>query len=319
VKQAVIVGGSATSGTSGVRAFSVVAQLEDNVLSSSMTALGVGDYAWAEARGISISSFNIAGSVQDEYGNSRACYWDSNGDLQPLDYAYGPAVGAYAVNNDGHIVGTEWQYYSPGNYQATHWDPNGDYYPYPMGTISGYSSTLGSYAFAVNENNLVVGTSEQEGTSAWTAFRTGYWLVVNTDQLEPLPNKSNSEALGINESGTAVGDSDGYATLWAAGSTPTPQQLDSSTSGLCQANAINNNGIVVGNRAGTGGSTVAVVWLDTSSASTDLLSLDPAIVGGGTWTLINATAINDENWIVGWGLRNGNKHAFVLVYSPTDD
>ncbi len=306
---AVIVGASYTSGNSAVRAFSVAAQLENNVLSSSMTALDVGGYVSAEARGISASSFNIVGLVHDSQGSIKACYWDDDGNLQTLAYANGPAVGAFSVNDDGYIVGTEYQYSNPGNYQATMW--YGDNSPDPMGTLEGLSSTLGSYAFAVNDGDVTVAKSQND-SSVWLAFRTSDWEVADSDELAALQGASNCEALGINDSDVAVGDSDGYATEWPAGSTPTAQQLYSSTGGQCQANAINNNNVIVGARAASGGSTVAVIWLN-STTSTDLLSLNPTIVGGGTWTLITATAINDENWIVGWGLRNGYEHAFVLL------
>ncbi len=317
---AVIVGGSYTSGNSAVRAFRLGVQQQNNVLSGSMAALDVGGYASAEASGISGSSFNIVGSAHDGYGNIYPCYWDDNGTLQALPFASGPAVGAFSVNDGGYIVGTEWQYSGPGNYQATLWDPNNSYYAQPMYTLAGASSTLGSYAFAVNDNDRVVGKSQNYTPGVWQAFRilSDSWAVYNSDTLAPLPSTINCEALGINDSDVAVGDSDGYATMWAAGSTPTPQQLYSSTGGQCLANAINNNAIIVGSRSASGGSSVAVIWLN-SSTSTDLLSLSVTIVGGGTWTLTTATAINDKNWIVGWGLKNGYQHAFLLAPKQLDD
>jgi len=174
------------------------------------------------------------------------------------------------------------------------------------------SSSDISYAFAINPTDLVVGESQTGG--GWEAFRTYNFWVPSTDILVPLQGKINCEALGVNGPGVAVGDSDGYATLWQVGGSPTPLALNSSTGGQCWANAINDNGMVVGYRA-SGPSKIAVAWLNytNSVTSVDLLSLNPTYTGGGTWTLVTATAVNDQNWIVGWGTLNGQEHAFLMA------
>ena len=72
------------------------------------------------------------------------------------------------------------------------------------------------------------------------------------------------------------------------------------------------------------GQNVPVVWWNNSANSPyDLQSkehgfaaLNTTVIGGGTWNLQSASAINDSHWIVGWGnlTKNGvtQPHAYLL-------
>ena len=45
-----------------------------------------------------------------------------------------------------------------------------------------------------------------------------------------------------------------------------------------------------------------------------LCNLNATVVGGGTRSLLEVLALNDANWMVGWGYRNGvaQPRAFLL-------
>jgi uncharacterized membrane protein len=78
----------------------------------------------------------------------------------------------------------------------------------------------------------------------------------------------------------------------------------------CDAADINLWGLAVGRS-----NNLAVSWLN--GQITDLnTKIDPT----GGWTLTEATAVNDRGQIIGNGIHNGNRRAFLLTpkLSPTD-
>jgi len=132
------------------------------------------------------------------------------------------------------------------------------------------------------------------------------------------PGASESFAVAVNDSGTAVGYDTGpffrqRALLWSNDTTHTWFELDLLPgTDLSAARAINNLGHVVGASSDTNGLSRAFLWRD--GVLFDLNTLLDA--SGAAWQLRNASGINDAGQIVGTGLHNGTERAFLLTPLP---
>jgi probable HAF family extracellular repeat protein len=141
-------------------------------------------------------------------------------------------------------------------------------------------------------------------------------------------------AFGINERGQIVGGSftaDGgvHGFLWQNGamtdlgafggistaSQPTltascnlPTHFGTLGTTFSLANGINDRGQVVGRSIATNGEDHAFVWSDGV-----MLDLNDQIPQGSGWTLIEAESISGGGQIVGYGIANGQTHAFLLT------
>jgi len=146
---------------------------------------------------------------------------------------------------------------------------------------------------AVNGAGLIVGKADST-TSNPEAVE---WQNGAIKLLGGLPGNLTSEAVAVNSSGQAVGtslqtsDSDGHAVLFANGTVTDLNAPGTGTpGGDSSANAINDNGVIVGQ----GGNGDAFVY--SNGHATDLNTL---IAAGSGFTLASANGINDNGVIVG--------------------
>ena len=169
----------------------------------------------------------------------------------------------------------------------------------------------GSYsqAFGINSSGEVVGSSRSQLYGASYAFLYSNGAMTDLGTLGGY----SSEALAINASGQVVGDSQlpapGYgqhAFLYGNG-----VMTDlGSFGGDSSAVGINASGEIVG-WADTAGDASEDAFLYANGGMIDLNSL---IAPNSGWTLLGATAINDNGWIVGVGYNpNGQGDAFLLT------
>jgi probable HAF family extracellular repeat protein len=197
---------------------------------------------------------------------------------------------AQAINSTGVVAGLSItdRYNSHGH--ATVW--NGS-------TITDLG--IDTYAFGINDTGQVVGIASDSGVT-----RATLWNGITATTLGSLGSSGGSSAAyAINNAGVVVGyscciDTEYHATVWN-GATITDL-------GAGQALAINNTGVVVGVMGAH-----AALWNGTSF--TDLNSfLDASTVSEG-WELNEATGINDNGWIVGYGFNKkiGATHGFLLT------
>jgi probable HAF family extracellular repeat protein len=198
---------------------------------------------------------------------------------------------------------------------------------------------LFSEARAINNRGQVVGDSTAAGVPP---FHAALWENGTVTPLGVLPGGFASFAIGINNRAQVVGASrtanrDVHAFLWqddtitdlgTLGGTssvvqpplpascnlqPHPGAFGGAVVGAFSlANGINNRGQVVGRSIATGGADHAFIW--HKGVMTDL---NNSISPNSGWLLIEAAAINNAGEIVGFGLINGQTHAFLLT--PTDD
>jgi probable HAF family extracellular repeat protein len=285
----------------------------------------------------------------------------------------GPCIYTVSINNAGQVVGTrptysafEWTSGSSSNVgtlgstsfgndinssgQVVGYSYNGSYLDAYICT-NGVMTDLGristtSYANAVNDAGIAVGTSD---TSPGVYYHAVVWQNGVLTDLGP----QIGSARDINNSNLIVGSYNGGAfKLQLGGTVQMLPGLPDETN--CQANAVNDNGWIVGYSQYNGGPSIshAVLWtgagiqdlgaLGGPSQSSEAFGINGQglIVGGSNghafiydatngmrdlnslvssapgWVLTEADSINDSGAIVGVGTIGGETHAFLVTPVP---
>jgi probable HAF family extracellular repeat protein len=233
----------------------------------------------------------------------------------------GSTSKAYAINNEGQVVGTA----SVGgdNQHAFIYDSNGG-----MKDLGTFQDDVSSCAYAINGTGLIVGYSQSSGTAqsavswAWNSG-TNAWGTA-TSLLAPQ-GTINSRAYGVNDSGTVVGwaqISSGTASTITAlgGGCPIGHavvfgargsDLFGALSGDSCAYGINNSGNTVGRYQPLGSNIENAFLLEGSTL------INPTL---GTVAGLKscARAINDANDVVGYSqIDSGATHAFLYTHDGT--
>jgi probable HAF family extracellular repeat protein len=219
--------------------------------------------------------------------------WQSNG--TPISLGEPISVRGDAaitdINSTGQMVG----------FAIDHEHSTSLFYGLSIGSFSAYYST----PYGLNDLGVAVGIAVTHDIPAsqavmWTT--AGMTLLdtrVITDENNEIVDYGHSTAYDINNLGQIIGWAeyeDGVrATLWENGTMYDLGALESNTAS--SAFAINEAGIAVGESSGR-----AVSFKDGQVLDLNML-VDPAALGD--WTLISATDINEQGWIVGT-MSNGN-------------
>jgi probable HAF family extracellular repeat protein len=282
----------------------------------------VGDSAphaiyWTKNTGmqdLGCSGQSFAGAVNDKNrivgycgptGNTTTAFvWTKSGGFQDLGtLSGGTSSGANGINDFNQVVGTSNYGPSPNDLHAFYWTKAGGMID--LGTLGGEFSL----ANAINNSSQVVGYSSFDTTTnshgfIWTA--AGGMIDLGT-----LPTGINSDASAINDVGMIVGNADNgkgnlRAVLWKNGKIHNLGLLSGSTYSF--ANAINNAGVIVGESGPKGtDASHAVIWNNNGN----LRDLNNLICGATDFILLSARAINDSGQIAGYGMINGQTHAFL--------
>jgi hypothetical protein len=263
----------------------------------------------------------------------RAVRWNATGtaatelDNLGTDINGNSSSYAYSINTAGTIVGSANKYdtnFTNLGPRAVRWDPSG--VVTELGNIgtagNGFTNTQG---VAVNSAGAAVGYAQKYNAGINVGYRGVRWDASGTatelgNLGTDLNGKTISYAYALNSAGTAVGYADKHvgttvatnrnigprAVRWdASGATATELgNLGTDATGVTSSTAlaINSAGIAVGDaqKYTAGGALVgqrAVLW-NADAIAIDLNTLiDPA----SGWTLIEADAISDTNWVTGIG------------------
>ena len=245
----------------------------------------------ARAQGINDAG-QIVGARYDAYGNAEAVRWSVDG-LTISALGGGANSYAMAINGSGAVVGAA-------NGRAVRFTESG---PVNIAVGGTWSS-----ANAVNAWGAVAGTT-QSRYGQFQAFTAGPEASGAATLIGSLGGGA-SYGHAINSTGLVAGGSTtarGYlrAFLYARGKL---QDLGVLSGGKnSSAYGVNDAGQVVGYSQDAVGDSRA--FLFENGQMKDLNQLIAADIG---WRLSEASAINNNGQIVGYGIKNGVQHAFRL-------
>ena len=229
--------------------------------------------------------------------NKQAVLWQ-NGKVQALNNVPEPSI-ARAVNDKGQIVGSYHR-----EQEAFLWHKR------KVTKLGHLPDRRHAYATGINAKGQVVGAS---GVHDYSYFHAFLWRNGNMVDLGTLADKQDSQANAINDREVIVGKSGVARNTWHACLWKQNKIVDMGTLPLdphSEATAINNKDVVVGYAGLLGADAKRHAFVYVSGKMADLNSLIPANAG---WVLERADGVNDKGQIVGTGLHNGQRRAFLLT------
>lgn len=281
-------------------------------LMTDMGTLGIG-VDQSVANGINNVGDIVGRNFTDIGGTSDIAVLWSAGIPTRLDtFIGGSFSSALDINNMGQIVGLRGNFPDISSWSAFQYDPT----LHRLTMLPGLGGTFRSVATSINDFGIAVGYA----TTLSNAQHAVRWEVLVPRDLGTLGG-THSFANGINIAGDIVGeswmpgDTGSHAFLYSGG---VMRDLGTLGGASSSASAINDSGQIVGT------STTALneqhAFIRNAAIMLDLNSLiDPA----SGWVLVQATAINASDAIVGIGRINNETHAFLLTAGspppPPDD
>jgi probable HAF family extracellular repeat protein len=255
-------------------------------------------------------SINSAGQVAGFCNGTKgaiSAFLYSNGSLTN----FGPDLGlgglnsyAYALNDAAQMTG----------YLDTTNGPVGFFYG-DGGAVSlgGLPGATNSQAYGLNNLGVVVGSAPAVDGSTNAFLWTLNGGMANLNDLTGDTNWQLTQARSVDDLGDVVGN--GFYAVNAAqeGFVFTPAYGEIMEIGLpagatnSYALAINNAFQAVGGATLSNGITKAFLW-DWGA----LVCLNNVLPSGSAWDLREAWSINVAGQIAGWGVTNGQVHAFLL-------
>ena len=196
---------------------------------------------------------------------------------------------AYGINNSNQVVGHSLDLNN--EYRAILWQNGG---LLDLGTLGGNSSR----ANAINNLGQIVGGARNQAQE----YRAFLWENGSMSDLGIF-----GVAYGINERSQVVGSVDGlngHAFLWDNGMITDLGTLGGTRS---IASSINDSTEIVGMSI-NGTETRAFIWKNG-----EMKDLNNLISPNNNWFLTNASDINNNGQIVGEGIYNGQRRAFLLI------
>jgi probable HAF family extracellular repeat protein len=232
---------------------------------------------------------------------NHAVRWGSGGTVQDLGTGGGSNLysRAYAINAAGTVVG-----YSSGasdaNSQVLLWSASG--------TVQNLG--IAGQAMSINGPGQVAGNTSDGRAFLWSSGSSPQYLSAPAGY-------DSARVTGINDLGQVIGSfyneiSENYvAFVWSGGVSYTKLGGNSYLD-YTRATSINNNGQVLLNSDNLNGGFGDFIWTQATGAQ---LIDNPATAANG-WTQVSLTSINDLGQILGFGIYNGVRQAFLL--SQTD-
>ena len=253
---------------------------------------------WSEANGINRFGELVGtiGMFENGVLRMRAVQVRA-GQIQEIRTLGGDNSMGYGINDQGQVVGMS--QIENGPYHACLYS---DSVLRDLGTLGGSHSA----AYSINSRGQVVGTAQTDASS-------NHAFLYEQGRMRDLGTLGgiDSCARDINDRGDIVGQAD-----TPEGSTHAFLYRDSVLRDLGTlpmgsesiAYGLNSQGEVVGTASLRSGEMRAFLWRSGRMRNLNTMTALPP-----GWTLIEARAINDAGCIVGFGLYNGSKRAFLLT------
>ncbi|MGA2853484.1 MAG: Ig-like domain-containing protein, partial [Verrucomicrobiota bacterium] len=243
----------------------------------------------------------VVGFAETTNGSRAFLYQD--GVITNLGSLGGSGSYAFGINGSGQIVG---HVDTLNGARAIMYDTGS---VINIGTLGGTNS----YAFGINNVLQVAGSSLTADNATTHAFLWQSGIINDLNQLQT--NTGGWELIdahGINDFGNIVGwgviSNQEHAFVFSInGATTDLGVLAGGTNSY--ALGLNNANQIVGASLTLTGSH-AVIW--QNGVAKDLNNL----IDASGWDLKEACGINDLGQIVGWGIVNGQAHAFMLNQTP---
>ena len=255
---------------------------------------------------------HVVGSCGPASDTETAFIWTQDTGLQNLGaLPNGTFSGANAINNANQVVGTSNYGTDPSDLHAFLWTANTGMTD--LGTLPGGTFSLGN---GINMAGQVVGYSGYDSASGYHAF---VWTASSgMVDLGTLSKGVYSDAAAINDYGIIVGDSDSgsskgnlRAVYWKKGNIHNLGLLNGANYSF--AAAINDLGDIVGESGPKHkDASHAVIWKNGT-----IHDLNNKVCGTTGFILTSARAINVSGQIAGYGMINGNMHAFLATPTQT--
>ena len=274
-----------------------------------VTTLYSGGFGSSVANAINNAGRSVGFSEASYNGNVQvAMEWSPSGAPIYLQQWGGSYSTASAINNVGESVGYS-DVASSGVRDAMLWSPSG------QATVLQDVGGVGlSEAYAINDAGDILGISAI-GPSPPFWFGAVEWSPSGQATVLQDVGGGNDMGLALNKTGEVVGyssDSHTYSeNTFAVEWSPTSGQATVLPNPLGEyscADAINDNGQIVGDILSARGMSEAAEW----SPSGKVRNLAP-ILGKG-WTDTAAVGINNAGDIVGQGMYQGSMESFLLMH-----
>jgi hypothetical protein len=303
-----------------------------------------GGYSWSVANAVNDAGTAVGSAGKYVSGTDlgyRAVRWDASGTVATelavlnTDSSGYSSATAVALNYAGTIVGFATKYLN-GNDKGTRavrWDASGTAIT-ELGNLGVKNNATDAQATAVNEGGLAVGYAEKYVSGTDKGRRAVRWVASGTNATElgdlgaPTSGKWTTEAVAVNDAGTAVGYANKYvggvslgtrAVRWDASGTAATELgnlgTDLAGSTTTYAYAVSKTGTVVGYAkryiGGVYQDDRAVLW----GADAVAVDLNTLIDPDSGWMLYSASAISANGmWISGIGLYDPDGDGPMYAY-----
>jgi probable HAF family extracellular repeat protein len=282
--------------------------------SNAITDLGVlsggtnSSAAGVTSRGVATGTSDY---LDPEYGVVQRAFLYKDSSLKMIGTLGGSQSYGTGINESNQVAG----YATTANDATTH----GFFYDSTSATLRDLGTLKkgsNSSAFALNNLGGVGGSSDTGNVDAFGNPITDavIWSVGKTIEIKDLGNLSGgiyAQVNALNNFGVATG----FSTLESGQSDAfvyfQGKMIDIGTLGgsAAQGLGVNDFGVVVGYSNTTGDAGIdAFLW----TAFTGMIDLNSLLPAGSPWVLLEASGINDEGRVVGYGTINGEYHAFIL-------
>lgn len=280
--------------------------------------LGKQNEIWSQAVAINNVGQIVGWGGRERDSGRHATLFDASGHGSNLELVSqnDPESQANGLNDSGTVVG--WQVLNGITY-PTSFDITGSQNNKTLGLLPG-----GNWGEATSVNNAgqIAGyATNQFGLRHGVLFDSSGQA--NNLDLGVLPGWSQSGVFSINSNNIIVGASfNEIYTMTAIRATlfdPTGQghNIDLGTLGgnYSRVHCVNSHDQIVGMANNYAGEQCATLF-DKTGVWQNNIDLNALIDPTTGWKLQSAASINDNGWIVGYGLHNGQEAAFLLTPIP---